>query len=184
MWFPVHLKGALIPLWWSIGRTTCNCLYHSTRVDLYCHQILLIARGMPAHWWNIYYTTSTSWWQENWPDAVTLNQLPMVCINAATIPNYWLCWNLSKWQLPFQPVTKISFKTTFPFQFKCPFLVTSLFRWCTYNPPTNVLITMLLMGEKNNAPLAMQVKLLLQNYYYLPGVPYICVSQSDQHWFR
>ena len=26
-------------LWWSIGRT--NCSYHSTRVDLYSHQILL-----------------------------------------------------------------------------------------------------------------------------------------------
>ena len=27
-------------LWWSIGRT--DCLHYSTRVDLYCHQILLM----------------------------------------------------------------------------------------------------------------------------------------------
>ena len=29
-------------LWWSIGRT--NCLHYSTRVDQYCHQILLLKR--------------------------------------------------------------------------------------------------------------------------------------------
>ena len=35
IWPPSDAK-----LWWSIGRT--NCLHYSTRVDLYCHQILLL----------------------------------------------------------------------------------------------------------------------------------------------
>ena len=42
--------------------------------------------------WSIYYTTSTSWWQENRPIADT--QLPMVCTNAATVAKHYLHRNL------------------------------------------------------------------------------------------
>ena len=71
--------------------------------------------------WSIYYTTSTSWWQENRPIADT--QLPMVCTNAATVAKHYLHRNLSKWQIRLQPVTQMSnvVRTTFPFQFECPF---------------------------------------------------------------
>ena len=43
VWFPVHLKGLLIPLWYEtlVVNWQTDCLHYATRVDLYCHQILL-----------------------------------------------------------------------------------------------------------------------------------------------
>ena len=48
VWFPIHLKGPMIPD--PSGQLAKLIVYiNSTRVDLYCHQILLIIIG--PYWW-------------------------------------------------------------------------------------------------------------------------------------